>query len=501
MLQNKPIKPLPKPLLPVVPFDYSLFPNGAIRDFIQDVTERMQCPPDYIAVSVMIGLSSIIGKSHQIEPKEHDNWTVVPNLWGVILGDPSQLKSPAVSTALKPIKNLEQVASEEYQVERQAYQQAMSFYEIKLKADESKAKKLIKAGDDLIAETLLEATHKIEPQPPIQNRYIINDATVEKLGELLNENPNGLLMYRDEFNGFLRNIESPQKPNDRSFYLEGWNGDGSYSYDRIGRGTIPINNMVISILGTIQPNVYASHIQRAIKQGSGDDGFSQRFQLSVYPDKPINWQNIDRKPDEAAIQAYSEVVQDLIAKAAEGNQIILKFDDDAQLVFNNWRDDLENNKLRDPNDHPTIIAHLAKYRSLMPSLALIIHLINHSHDDVIPAISKDAATLACDWCDYLESHARRIYSVATNNPIFTAQLILNKIRAGELKTNFSVRILQRKGWAGLTDNEEIRKGLDVLHEHNFIEEYDASTTGRPSTKYQIHPTLLTPQPVKVAGSP
>jgi hypothetical protein len=38
-----------------------------------------------------------------------------------------------------------------------------------------------------------------------------------------------------------------------------------------------------------------------------------------------------------------------------------------------WRTDLEA-RLRDSDEHPIMVAHLSKYRSLMPSLALIFHM-------------------------------------------------------------------------------------------------------------------------------
>ncbi len=69
---------------------------------------------------------------------------------------------------------------------------------------------------------------------------VVNDATVEKLGELLNQNPNGLLLFRDELSGFLRLMDRPGHENDRGFYCEAWNGTGAYTYDRLGRGTLRI---------------------------------------------------------------------------------------------------------------------------------------------------------------------------------------------------------------------------------------------------------------------
>jgi hypothetical protein len=42
-----------------------------------------------------------------------------------------------------------------------------------------------------------------EPEKPKWRRYKTNDATIEKLGELLADNPRGLLIFRDELIGML----------------------------------------------------------------------------------------------------------------------------------------------------------------------------------------------------------------------------------------------------------------------------------------------------------
>ena len=82
-----------------------------------------------------------------------------------------------------------------------------------------------------------------------------------------------------------------------------------------------------------------------------------------------------------------------------------RFDPDAQDLFTEWRSDLEH-RLRRGDDHPAIEAHLAKYRSLAPSLALLIHLADGGKNPV----GVDALEGACAWAEYLESHARRVYS-------------------------------------------------------------------------------------------
>ncbi len=63
---------------------------------------------------------------------------------------------------------------------------------------------LIKGGDaNAIAAEALEADDDI----PTRERYVVNDTTVEKLGELLNQNSRGLLVFRDELTGLLHSLD------------------------------------------------------------------------------------------------------------------------------------------------------------------------------------------------------------------------------------------------------------------------------------------------------
>jgi hypothetical protein len=77
----------------------------------------------------------------------------------------------------------------------------------------------------------------------------------------------------------------------------------------------------------------------------------------------------------------------------------VRFSEEAQEVFDQWRDELEI-RLRSTELSPALESHLAKYRSLMPSLALIIQLIefvNSSGDG--GAVGLRAALQAAAWCE------------------------------------------------------------------------------------------------------
>ena len=68
------------------------------------------------------------------------------------------------------------------------------------KQAKKKAEKALEAGDREEAKKILANVISANEHPPCP-RLIINDATVEKLGELLNQNANGLLLIRDELAG------------------------------------------------------------------------------------------------------------------------------------------------------------------------------------------------------------------------------------------------------------------------------------------------------------
>ena len=77
------------------------------------------------------------------------------------------------------------------------------------------------------------------------------------------------------------------------------NGDGKFTYDRIGRGTIHIEFCTLSILGGVQPSRIAP-IVRGAMTGATNDGFVQRLQMTVWPDDLGSWTWVDRRPNALA---------------------------------------------------------------------------------------------------------------------------------------------------------------------------------------------------------
>lgn len=171
-----------------------------------------------------------------------------------------------------------------------------------------------KQADPLeIARSIVDA----EKGPPARRRYIINDFTVEKLGELLRDNPNGLLAFRDELVGLLKSLDKKDREEARAFMLEAWGGTGSFVYDRIGRGTVDIPAAIISVLGCVQPGPLGEYLREAIAGEAGADGLMQKFQLAVYPDVSPTWENVDRPPNRAARKLAHQVFEKMVGLQPE----------------------------------------------------------------------------------------------------------------------------------------------------------------------------------------
>ncbi len=98
----------------------------------------------------------------------------------------------------------------------------------------------------------------------------------------------------------------------------------------------------------------------------------QRFQVLVYPDAPREWRYVDRLPNSAAITRAAQTYRRL-ASMDSAEPLRLRFASDAQELFIDWLQALES-KLRSDELHPALVSHLAKYRKLMPALALLFEL-------------------------------------------------------------------------------------------------------------------------------
>ena len=480
-------EPLPNALPPVPAFDLAMLPDS-LRPWIRDIAERVQCPPDFPAIGAMISLSAVLGRKIGIRPKRLDDWLEVPNLWGAIVGRPGVMKSPALAEAMRPLRRLEAKAAESFADEAREWKRQSELAKLQHEANRSKVLKALKGGGQAAADALADMPEDNEPQA---RRYVVNDCSVEALGVILQHNPNGTLAYRDELIGLLKSLDREGNEGARGFFLSAWSGKDSYTFDRVGRGlNMRIEACCLSLLGSIQPSVIGGYLRQAVSDGGGD-GLLSRFQLLAWPDVSTEWRNVDRWPDSEA-RTVANVVFDRLdtldpasigATVDDGSIPFLRFDDAAQDLFFEWQTVFEP-RARSDQDHAAIQTHLSKYRKLVTSLALLIHLADNNRG----AIGETALLKSLAWAEYFEAHARRAYASVTQAEAAGARALLRRL--GGLPEVFAARDVYRNGWAHLGKPEETHRAARLLCDFDYLREESTPSGpsgGAPKLAYRINP--------------
>jgi hypothetical protein len=488
-----------RPLAPVPRFHPKLLPK-LLRRRVYDVAHRMQCPVDFVAAPLIVALGAIVGSRCAVRPKQRDTWTEYPNVWGAILAPPGQLKTPAVSEALRLLHPLERRAQEEHDAATIQFVGEQFAREMNAKALQ---KQLTNRANNGLASSFGDPLYqqiaqlKTDGKKPTVKRFRTNDATVEKLAELCTENPQGILVIRDELVGLLASCVKEGREGDRAFYLEGWNGNATFRQDRIGRGSIAVVRLCLSLFGTIQPMRLQTFMYGM--DGLQHDGLLQRFQVMVYPDLLSERRLIDQLPDRAAEEAVETAVENLAymdfeamgAAPGEGRTApFYRFDATAQTAFYRWLEELER---KIAGEESSLMAeHLSKYRKLVPALALILHLVGIAEcGKGKKAIDVHDLGRATRWADHLEAHARRVFGQATDYRLVAARALQRKIGDGKLSNGFSERDVYRAGWSQLDGPEVVHEACAELVAAGWIRPIQERRVTKPgSPRYEINPVLM-----------
>jgi putative DNA primase/helicase len=473
-------------------FPVSFLP-GPLADFACDVTDRMQCAVDIVAVPLIISAATTIGKGFCMAPKAGDDWTERPCLWGGLILPIGSMKSPGFAKALQPLRRLQAQFHAQHEIELEEYEAKCTRADYAAKTWKAACSKAAKDGKEMPEKP--EAA--VVPEPPKLRRLVTGDITQEALADLIEQNPRGLLLFRDELSGWFASFNQYRAGADRQFYLECHAG-GSFAKDR-RVGSVLIDDLYLNICGGIQPQIV-----REVLSGGDLDGMTARFSLLVWPDRTEEFFYVDRQPNHNAEHATDKVFKKLLSfePAAffgpykPGTTRAFRFDDTGQELFIDWY--IRNQKhVRKDKEPASLTAHFSKYAGLFPRLAIIHHLIRHALNEVASPLLVDAETAAAveGFIDeYLEPHARRIHRHLGADPLRdNARRIATWIVENPTMTTFKARDIRRKEWSGLTAQDDVNKALDYLENVagwvRCATDLPGPKGGRPSSTYRINPMV------------
>ena len=485
-LSTEPRGPMPLPDLPQVPeLSMSVLPD-AFRDWIDDASDRARFRPDFAAATAMVCLGSVIGRKLGIRLKRADDWTEYANLWGAIVGQPSSLKSPAIREASRPLKQLQARADELHAAERADTEARQEAWRLRREARKKVAAKALSKDPD----GEIHLGDDPMPEPSLAKAYWTANCNSASLGVLLQENPNGLLIERDEISSLLVGLENEQNADLRGLLLSGWSGSESYRFDRIARGTLTLPRYALSVMGGIQPGPLSRYVRSAFT-GERADGLLQRFQMVVWPDQQ-SFEYVDRAPNLKAREAAAAVferVDTLPENSSEASPAFINLNDEAQEAFVSWFTQFMQSQRQASQSSP-LAAHFGKFPALLGKLCLILHCADEPDAE---RVSLRTIEKALAWLDYLEPHAQRVYHAAEHPETQAAELLLARLKRGELPTSFKAWEISRRGWHGLTDSKAVKRACRLLFEYGWLIERDdpeGKPFGRPSDPvYFVSPRI------------
>ena len=469
------------------PFPTSYLPSP-IDQFVEAGGKALGCDECFISLPVLAGLAGAIGNSRRIRLK--NTWKEPSVLWMCTIAESGALKSPSQDLAIEPLQKMHDTELAKQQQERERYEQDVQIYE----AD--------------YAEWKRTGRKRLEPPPakpeePKARRYICSDVTIEGLAPLLEDNPRGLLLARDELAGLFNSFDAYKsvRGSDVGHWLS-IHRAGSITVDRkTGKRVLHVPRANVSITGTVQPGALKSALFGRYPESDSanparehfENGLAARIQLAMPPKRPRVWTE-ETIPDSLR-RSVNFVFQDLTSlemNRTEDGQlepVDLDLSPGAKKAWVRFYNDFGKEQAALSGD---LSACFSKLEACCARFALIFHLVRVVAND--PCISdpsfidETSIGMAVDLTRWFGNEAARVYQLIGGQGESPEEREIRELLEAIRKHQgaVSVRDLMRSGkpWRDKTA-EEIEVSLNRLGASGFGRWVVVKTAGRPARVFTL----------------
>lgn len=334
------------------------------------------------AASAALGVTAAaIGASLRVQVRQRDTgWTEPASLWLALVAEPGRAKSPTISEATRPLRELD---TEHYR----AFKVRHDLWSASAQAHKKRA-------------------GAPAPGPePIMRRIAVDDITLEMQARIHADNPRGLLRTPDELMGFFGSFGAYKQKGDgdRTQMLRLFDG-GSIIMDRVGAGSIRAEHALMGIVAGTQPE----KIQK-ITRDLGADGMLQRFLFVI--DDGAERRGLDEPPDQRAGDRYRAMLRTLASHDYPGSNLV-RLSPEAHAVLTSAADAID--ALKGLVGMPSAWrGHVAKWEKLLPRIVLTFHCVDQFSfmGQVDPGVPIDATTVECaaNFARFLLRHSLAFY--------------------------------------------------------------------------------------------
>jgi hypothetical protein len=309
-----------------------------------------------------------------------------------VIANPGEKKTPAAKVAMEAAMKLQQGFRTAYREERETYAGKMREYE--------------KDKRDCRKEGLADPT---PPEPPILERTVVEDTTVEALAQVLESTPRGVMVVRDELAGWVRAMDQYKaggKGSDRQFWLSAWSSGYVVVDRKSSEEPLILQRTFVGVFGSIQPYVLPE------LGGGREDGLLDRF-LFAYPD-PVRsrWSDAEISP-EARLEVerlYNTLRNLRMPEDDHGDPFPARvvFAPDTKEVFVTLVDELRE-EMEAPGFPVRLKGPWSKLEAYLARLSLLLALARAVEDEASERIEAFDVLRAMVLLGYFKSQARRVY--------------------------------------------------------------------------------------------
>jgi len=240
-----------------VPFPTDAIPNPA-SGFIATAAKALGCDESYVAMPLIVAMASAIGNTRRVRLK--DSWCEPCVFWGSMIGESGTLKSPSLELALSFVRDRQSSEYRDFAEEQKQYGQQSLTYEADLAEWKRKGRKNGDPPPD-------------EPDEPVWGQRLAEDTTVEALCGLLEAQPRGLLVARDELSGWINSFDGYKASAgvDAAFWLSSHRAGPTIINRKTGKRLTRIPRASVNLIGGVQPSTLRLALGGRYRDAEGDD--------------------------------------------------------------------------------------------------------------------------------------------------------------------------------------------------------------------------------------
>lgn len=479
------------------------FPIGLlpvqIRTYIKEVSESLQVPEDMVASIVLAIISLCIQGKFCINIKP--DWTESLNLYVVVVGRPSERKSPTLKEVTRPIF---QYVSEE----NKRRKPLIAEYELKKKILNGKLRTIQEALSKKESKSKYTLDDAVDCQKELENleevktlKLIVDDVTPEALVKAMKDNGERMGIISAEGGVFGMMAGRYNINTNIDIFLKGYSGE-YYSSIRIGREETELIHPYLTIGLMVQPQVIEDIMDNKDFRGKG---LLARF-LYTIPNTRVGERVYRTKEVSPSVRKeYEDLCKKLLGIPDHTGFVerVIKLSPEADKLaeeFYMWIECQLTNELEEIEDWA------GKLHGNTMRIAGVLHVIKHKLNSVNVPVEEDTMRSAIEIGKYYLEHSKAAFDImGLSDPpeVQDAKYIISRLNTYIKNTNNTKKdfISKRDLWqlckGRFTAVEEMEPGLHCLKEHGYIAIVkEIQGRGRPSEKIYINPEYYKQKEIK-----